>query len=143
MYNALDVSKYVIEYEHAKGRSISNLRLQKLLYFIQAEFLVNKKKPCFDDAIEAWTFGPVIPSVYHTYKFFGSSDIFQEEKEFRNLITDSDQNTINQILDSCAKYHTARLVSFTHQQAPWIDAYKFYKDSVIAPQAIQQFFAAK
>ena len=74
-YRALDIAKYIINHEHEEGREISNLRLQKLLYFIQAKFIVETGKPCFSDPIEAWDFGPVVTSVYHEYKLFGSFDI--------------------------------------------------------------------
>lgn len=39
MYNALDVARYIIDYEATQGRTVSNLRLQKLLYFVQCVFL--------------------------------------------------------------------------------------------------------
>ena len=50
--------------------------MQKILYFIQAEFLVSENEPCFYEEIEAWNFGPVVPEVYHVYKIFGGSNIY-------------------------------------------------------------------
>ena len=64
MYSVLDVAKYVIFYSNEKKYDISNLKLQKILYFIQAEFLVSENEPCFYEEIEAWNFGPVVPEVY-------------------------------------------------------------------------------
>ena len=75
MYNVLDVARYIIWYCKKKGYSISNLKLQKILYFVQAEFLVSVGSPCFAEEIEAWDFGPVVPEVYHEFKIFGSADI--------------------------------------------------------------------
>ena len=49
---------------------ISNLQLQKILYYIQYEFLTKKNYCAFSDDIEAWKFGPVVPNVY--YRFCGS-----------------------------------------------------------------------
>ena len=69
MYSAVDVARYIIWYCKRQGYSISNLKLQKILYFVQAEFLVNTGKPCFSEEIEAWDFGPVVPEVYHEFKF--------------------------------------------------------------------------
>lgn len=57
IYDALDVAKYVINYEASQNRSVSNLRLQKLLYFIQAQFLVTNHHACFPDKMEAWDLG--------------------------------------------------------------------------------------
>lgn len=53
MYNVLDVCRYVINYSNDKDYDISNLKLQKLLYFIQAYFLINKNETCFNETIEA------------------------------------------------------------------------------------------
>ncbi len=76
-YNVIDVCRHVINYSNEHDYGVSNLKLQKLLYFIQAYFLTNKKDntPCFDEKIEAWDFGPVVPEAYHEYKQYGSGDI--------------------------------------------------------------------
>lgn len=57
MYSVLDVARYVVARSNRAG-AISNLKLQKVLYFIQAEFLVVQNMPCFAEQIEAWDFGP-------------------------------------------------------------------------------------
>ena len=67
MYNVLDISKYVINYSHDIGASITNLKLQKILYYIQAAFLVNKQEKCFAEPIVAWEFGPVSVETYNQY----------------------------------------------------------------------------
>ena len=76
-YKVLDVCRHVINYSNEHDYGISNLKLQKVLYFIQAYFLTKKKDhtPCFDEKIEAWDFGPVVPEAYHEYKQYGSGDI--------------------------------------------------------------------
>ena len=62
MYNVLDICRYVIKYSNEKKYGVSNLKLQKLLYFIQAYFIIknNDNAPCFKEKIEAWNFGPVV-----------------------------------------------------------------------------------
>ena len=80
MYDAIDVSRYVINYSNQHEYGISNLKLQKILYFIQAYFLMStlNHTACFQDVIEAWDFGPVVPSVYHEFKQYGAGDIPRE-----------------------------------------------------------------
>ena len=73
MYKALDIARYIIERCREKNRTVSNLKLQKILYFVQAEFLVTKNQPCFGETIEAWDFGPVVPEVYYEYRMYGSA----------------------------------------------------------------------
>ena len=75
MYSALDVSKHIIQRCNETGNTISNLKLQKILYFVQAEFLVSTGGACFPEAIEAWDFGPVIPCAYNEYKQYANGDI--------------------------------------------------------------------
>ncbi len=67
MYSAIDVARYIIWYCKRRRYSISNLKLQKILYFVQANFLVSIGTPCFEEEIEAWDFGPVVPEVYHEF----------------------------------------------------------------------------
>ena len=45
MYSALDVARYIIWYCKKQGYSISNLKLPKILYFVQANFLVSIGRP--------------------------------------------------------------------------------------------------
>lgn len=142
MYSAVDIAKYIIWYCKRKGYSISNLKLQKILYFVQANFLVSLGRPCFDEEIEAWDFGPVVPEVYHEFKFFGSADI--PEFVCRNaeqMILKKDRFFINEIVDQCAGYSASALVSITHHQAPWRDAYERHCNNVIEKDAIKEYFA--
>lgn len=140
MYDALDVAKYVIHYENSQGRSVSNLRLQKLLYFIQAQFLVTNHNPCFADKIMAWDFGPVVPPVYREYRVFGSNTIPNPPAQGTYGISAQDCMLINGILDKCSRYSTTELVSITHNQKPWMDAYRKGYDNTISLRSIQTFF---
>ena len=140
-YSALEVAKYVINHEHEQGREISNLRLQKLLYFVQAKVLVETGNPCFDDVMEAWDYGPVVPIVYHRYKIFGSLDIkipaTSVELEYGT------KNLIDAMLNYCWNYPTYQLVEITHKQKPWIQAHNRGVKSEIKPSAIKEYFLSK
>ena len=138
-YKALDVARYVIEYCKDRGYIVSNLKLQKILYFIQAEFLVNKNDVCFDDRIEAWDFGPVVPRVYQEYKCFGSNNIITRRREEIDIEA-NDRNMINGIVDVCAGYSATELVDITHRQTPWIAAYDKFQNNEISNESIKNFF---
>ena len=137
-YSALEVAKYVINHEHSKGREITNLRLQKLLYFVQAKVLVETGNPCFDDEIEAWDFGPVVPAVYYTYKIFGSLDIINNEPS--PIIDKTIAMYVENVLDYSENFPTFQLVDITHQQAPWLNARKRGQKSIITKEAISGYF---
>ena len=57
IYNALDIARYIINYSIDNSYPVSNLKLQKLLYYVQANFLVNKNKQCFYQEILNWDYG--------------------------------------------------------------------------------------
>lgn len=73
-YKAIDISKYIINKCTIEQHPISNLQLQKILYYVQRTFLENNLV-AFDDEFEAWQFGPVVPEVYYQYCGFGSLNI--------------------------------------------------------------------
>lgn len=141
MYNALDVAQYVVNHEAAKGRTVSNLRLQKLLYFIQAQFIVNtpNEEPCFPQRMEAWDFGPVVPCVYREYKYCGSAAIPPEEMN-ASIFSRTDRNLIDAMLDHCGNMTTSALVDATHSQAPWYDAYHSFFDNEITIESMRDYF---
>lgn len=144
-YKVLDVCQYVIDYSNEKEYGISNLKLQKILYFIQAYFLINQpSRCCFDDRIEAWDFGPVVPKAYRKYKQFGSSDIPTimdfEKTDSNGCIADADKKLIKTVIDKFADYSATDLVSLTHNQSPWINAYIPHMNREITPEAIKEYF---
>ena len=146
MYKASLIAKYIIAKENENNRIVSNLKLQKLLYFIQAEFLVSKNKPCFSDRIEAWDFGSVVPDVYNEYKVYGGAYIpaFFIEKPY--IIAKDDCELIDCILDECGKYSSNSLLKIIHNQMPWkkaYDNYKIYGNNSITNESLIEFFSEK
>lgn len=137
-YNVLEVAKYIIYHEKSEGRTVSNLRLQKLLYFIQAKFLIEKEEPCFTEKMEAWNYGPVVPIVYSAYRYYGSMPLPCENSS-NFSIDESDKEKIDSMLDSCSEYSTSTLVEITHTQAPWITAHK-RPNREITPESIYWYF---
>ena len=74
MSRALDVAQYIIDFCCKEGQPISNLQLQKILYYVQLNFLV-RGQTLFDDDFIALDFGPAILEVYNLYCGFGGSKI--------------------------------------------------------------------
>lgn len=143
MYSAIDVARYIIAHCNRNGQTISNLKLQKILYFIQAEFLVVQDKPCFQEQIEAWDFGPVVPEVYRHYKVFGSAAIPSLRSEDYYPFKNKDKLLMDGIIDECANYSASELVEYIHNQSPWITAYGQGRSAVITNESIKSFFEEK
>lgn len=141
MYRASLIAQYIVKYCNKKGYPVNNLKLQKMLYFVQANFLANTRQPCFAEKIEAWDFGTVVPEVYYRYKIFGGLNIPYAGNGRAGMINDTARRMIDDILDQCAKYTDSQLADIVHHQAPWVDAYVPYQSNVISVQSIRDFFA--
>ena len=141
MYDVNLIARYIVKRCNQKRYSISNLKLQKILYFVQAEFLVEKNKPCFSAEIEAWDFGPVVPEIYHKYKIYGSASIPYVETNTIPAIPNDDASIIDSIVDECGEYSASALVQITHNQAPWKDAYIPRFNNVITKNSIKKYFS--
>ncbi len=70
-YTADEVADAIIAFGLDHGDYVSNLRLQRLLYYMQGWYLALHGEPLFDDRIEAWMNGPVVPTVFRRFKPFG------------------------------------------------------------------------
>lgn len=137
MYNVIDVCNYIISYCRKKGYEITNLRLQKILYFIQAFFLQEINTPCFENQMEAWDLGPVVPEAYHFFKEFGSKPLSEKKGSTSQDIELDDKNRINEVLDCLSKYSTYQLVNITHNQKPWKKNHKKYENNPIPIEDIR------
>lgn len=69
-YTANQVADAILAFCAEHGDFVSNLRLQKLLYYCQGWYLVDHDGPLFDDHIEAWIYGPAVPAVYERFRPF-------------------------------------------------------------------------
>lgn len=122
---ALLVAYYFINKNCQDKKGLDNKKLQKLLYYAQAWNLVFNKKPLFSDRIEAWIYGPVVPSVWRTFKAF--------DFDFSNCIIpqnipDSFDESEKKILDDVwgvyGKFDGDYLELLTHNELPWQEARK-------------------
>lgn len=138
VYTALDVAKHIINHVN-EDSTVSNLKLQKLLYFVQGFFLILKGGPCFDGRIEAWDFGPVVPDVYFQFRGCGSCGI--PSVDFADPIVEKDALLIDEVVDIFRKKSESALVSLVHGQDPWKDAYsRSDAHKEIKNKAIRNYF---
>jgi len=72
------VANYFLDLGDQDGVPLSPMKLQKLLYYAHGWYLALMDKPLLDESVEAWPWGPVIPSIYHEFKRFGSDPIYDE-----------------------------------------------------------------
>jgi len=141
MSKAIDVSLLFLKWAYSDGDVITNLKMQKLLYYAQAWHLVYFDKPLFNENIKAWDLGPVIPSVYNEYKEFGASPIIIEIKE--QIENNYDVHTLKFLLavyGNYIKYSAHELVNITHNEKPWIESYEENKSNTIDCRLIKEYY---
>ena len=116
---------------------ISNLKLQKLLYYAQGCFLALKGTPIFSDDIVAWQHGPVVESVYHEYKYNGANGIiFDDDFDFSDF-TEEENDVLSEVYDVFGQYSAWKLRNMTHEETPWKDT---PQGEVISPDKIKEYF---
>jgi uncharacterized phage-associated protein len=143
-YSAENVAKHFIYLasqvfvgDNKEREGITNLKLQKILYFAQAYYLAKLGKPLFSDAIEAWEYGPVVSSVYHKYKKHESNTIISEADD--SNISNEDKENLKRIWDLFGGYSAGRLVDIAHAHTPWRESYNS-KNKEISHKAISEYY---
>lgn len=117
---ASQLAHYVVDKCTKDGKPVSNLQLQKILYFMQVVFLKNKKEFIFEDEFQAWPYGPVLPKVYSEYSCFGGYPIEQEYDDIPSDLLGEHK----EYLDVGIKYLRGKapwdLVNIAHRSgSPW------------------------
>ena len=119
IYKATEVAAYVVKVSEASGDVITQLKLQKILYYIQGAFLALKGEPAFSDEVLAWKYGPAVYTVFSEYKEFGNSPISASKSDI--VISEADQLFIKEIYNRYRGFSPSQLVSITHNEAPWLN----------------------
>ena len=70
-YRAIAVANYVIELANTRSAPVTPMALQKLVYFAHGWHLAIAGQPLIAEPVEAWSYGPVIESVYRAFRHYG------------------------------------------------------------------------
>lgn len=139
MYNAHEIASYVINWCHEHGFLITNLKLQKLLYFLQGENCRIRHTRLISNDFYAWQLGPVIPEVYYEFAIYSSSVI--PEQQCSTNLSSEELSIIDQILLKYAPKSTWNLVDISHSQDPWKYNYQVFGDRSLIPyKSIENYY---
>lgn len=117
-YDAVDIARHIVVYCNNKEKPITNLKLQKLLYYIWIEYYKKCSGYLFDNNICAWQFGPVVPEVYYEYCMYAGMLI--RLKQDSNVISYADLQIVDSAIDRYIDYSASELVEMTHRTgSPW------------------------
>lgn len=130
-----------------KGYEVTNLSLQKLLYYVKAFSRIMLKKDIFSDDCEAWAYGPVFPNIYEKYKTLGRSIIADYDKAIRydELLSAEERKVLDHVIESLGIYNGSILMKLTHKELPWQEARGGIPEyapsnTVIESTTIQKYF---
>lgn len=140
-YNAIDIANWFLN-ENRKQMNfedsefITNLKLQKLLYYAQGCYLAKKDESLIKEDFLAWEHGPVIRKIYDKFRAYGANGIQYEEDYDDNLDEDT-KVLLKKVYNKFGQYTAWKLRDMTHQETPWKET---ARNHVIDTKVIQKYF---
>ena len=135
---AIDLARNIVFYAGTKHHQMTNLKLQKTLYYTQGYFSAEYDSPLFEEHIVNWAYGPVVPAVYYQYCSYGASVIVPEKiKSVLDELTEEQAKVVYKGIDACLQFSAGQLVEKTHLETPWKNT---SRNQVIEFSDIKNFF---
>lgn len=149
-----DIADYVISRLAPAGAPLNQLKLQKLLYYIQAWHLANTGNPIVPGRFQAWIHGPVSREVFDRFrasKLLYSPMLPSDVRpEFNSevALSDAERGFINEVLEAYGHLSGSQLESMTHNEEPWIEARRGYSPDArceveISESTMQRFYSSR
>ena len=128
MSSVMQVAEAVLRAAKAEGQSLTPMQLMKLVYIAHGFSLAVSGHDLFEDRIEAWMYGPVIPGLYRATKHFGRSPIPLEligDPNERVLDDNEDDRLVKEVYSKYRHLSGVQLSDLTHRVgSPWHQAYR-------------------
>lgn len=137
---AIQISNYLISLtQNNPEENLTNMKLQKILYYLQGYHFAIFNEELFEEEIEAWKYGPVVSQVYNSYKIYGNNSIpVPENKDSFDSLTDLKKNFIIKVYGYFRQFDPIKLMELTHGESPWLDA--FGQSTVIDREKLSDYF---
>lgn len=131
MYDVRDIANFTLDFAEEHNLPLTNLALQKLLYFTHGWFYSLFEEPLIKNKFEAWQYGPVQRVIYNQFKSHKNSPIrniratyidpMSGEAVYKSpSISRDHQAVIREVLQKYARYTTGQLVEESHiEDGPW------------------------
>ena len=140
-YSVIDIANKVIaNTDINQGETISNLKLQKMLYYLQGFFIAAYDKKLFNEPIEAWQYGPVVREAYLHFKVFGhGAIILEEQEEILNLPAD-EEDFFCEVMKEYGQFSAIKLMNMTHEELPWKKTFYENPQGEISYELLKEYF---
>ena len=128
MYNPIYVSNNFLSRSFEQDVPVTSMKIQKMLYFLYRDYLKATNIPIFSERFSTWKYGPVLESVYYTYKKYGDTRIMTYGGSPPYKIKENSDPTLKKYLDDIwgksLKHNGISLSQLTHQKgSAWYDAW--------------------
>lgn len=126
MINSINVARYFIlrAYKDGMEAEMTNMKVQKLLYYSQSLHLALYDEPLFSEEIQAWRYGPVCPPAYKFYSDFEANQLPIPSKDDLSQIAEDKIKLLEEVWENFGAYNAYRLSNMTHEEFPWKKARK-------------------
>lgn len=122
MHSALDVAAWFLnEVDRRAGDSVTNLKLQKLVYYAQAWAMAFLGRPLFSEPVEAWAHGPVVDAVYQEYKDHGFDSLPHSRR--KPHFAPDERVVLEDVLAVYGEHSATFLEALSHAERPWLVAW--------------------
>jgi len=123
MTSAVAVAQRFLDLAAAEHKALTNMQLQKLVFFAHGVYLAGFNEPLIDEPIRAWDFGPVIPELYERLRHFGRNPVRTElAPELRSVLEHDERadEAIVAVWDAYRNHTAFQLSQITHlPNTPW------------------------
>ncbi|NEP14829.1 MAG: DUF4065 domain-containing protein [Symploca sp. SIO2C1] len=126
MIDCLDAARYFIvkAYNQGMEAEMTNMKVQKLLYYSQSLHLALYDEPLFEEEIQAWRYGPVCPRAYRYYSEFEAEQLPVPDQKLLLQIPHDQKTLLEEVWEYFGGYHAYLLSDMTHVEFPWKKARK-------------------
>ncbi len=140
MLSCHDIARYFLtRVDKDAGDLISNLKLQKLVYYAQGLYLALYDESLFAEPIEAWSHGPVTQMLYQEYKQYGDGSIEPPKDVDFSLYDERIRNLLDEVYSFFGQFSAWKLRNMTHEEDPWKNA---PTNGVITHESMKEYFRA-
>ncbi|KRB57832.1 Panacea domain-containing protein [Flavobacterium sp. Root186] len=146
MYNCFDIAKYFIELAKEEGQGLDPMKLLKLTYISDGWHLGITGKPLFENEIQAWKYGAVIPDLYYAIRMFGKDpvDPFLLNISAKTPLNEEDKEFLKKIWNNYKGLSGLQLSALTHEEgSPWSKTWDGTHDVVIGNDLIKEYYQEK
>ena len=125
MFDAIYIANYFINLGILNDAPLSPMKLQKVLYFANGMNLALTGKPLIREAVEAWQYGPVVESVYHKFKEWGSRPITKPQPSGNIEPDKMTLDLLSAVWNITKNIDPIKLSNWTHlKDSPWDQAFQ-------------------